>query len=77
VRAHRGDEEVRELVQGDPGETILVVEDGEDVRAYIIETLVDLNYHALRAQDSTAALAFLERTDIKIDLLLTDVVLPA
>jgi CheY-like chemotaxis protein len=71
-----GREEVRELQQGEPGETILVVEDDEDVRAYLIETLTDLNYHALRAHDSASAFAVLERPEIHIDLLLTDVVLP-
>jgi PAS domain S-box-containing protein len=70
------EEEAGEPAQGDGGETILVVEDDEDVRAYLIETLRDLNYRALRAIDSVSALGLLEQTDIRIDLLLTDVVLP-
>ena len=69
-------EEVREPAQGDSKETILVAEDDEDVRAYLIETLRDLNYRALRAIDAVSALGLLEQTDIRIDLLLTDVVLP-
>ena len=32
------------------GETILVVEDDEDVRAYLVDTLHDLDYQVLRAQ---------------------------
>jgi CheY-like chemotaxis protein len=63
-------------VPGEPGETILVVEDDADVRAYLVETLRDLDYRVLRAQDSNAALGFIEQTDIRISLMLTDVVLP-
>src|SRR5262249_39007659 len=68
--------EARELLQGEPGETILVVEDDDDVRAYLIETLVYLKYRALRAHDSESAVVLLGQRDLKIDLLLTDVVLP-
>jgi PAS domain S-box-containing protein len=58
------------------GETILVVEDDEDVRAYIVEVLRDLNYVVLEAQDATIALDLVERRGGHIDLLLSDVVLP-
>jgi PAS domain S-box-containing protein len=57
-------------------ETILVVEDDADVRAYIVEVLHDLNYDVLEAADAASALALLERTGAEIDLLLSDVVLP-
>jgi CheY-like chemotaxis protein len=70
------EEEVREPAQGDGKETILVAEDDEDVRTYLIETLRDLNYRALRAIDAVSALGLLEQIDIRIDLLLTDVILP-
>ncbi len=63
-------------VQGERRETILVVEDDEDVRSYLIDTLGDLNYNALRAGDSVSALRILQNADIHVDLLLTDVVLP-
>jgi len=56
-------------------ETILVVEDDDDVRAYSVESLRDLGYRVLEAPDGTAALRLLER-EPKIDLLFTDVVLP-
>ncbi len=55
-------------------ETILVVEDDEDVRAFIAETLMELNYTIIQAQDADSALRALDRH--AIDLLLTDVVLP-
>ncbi|HLH98811.1 MAG TPA: PAS domain S-box protein [Xanthobacteraceae bacterium] len=57
-------------------ERILVVEDDKDLRAYLIEILRDLNYGAIAAQDAVAALGILEQPDIRVDLLLTDVVMP-
>ena len=65
-----------EVIEGLPGETVLVVEDDEDVRSYLVETLRDLNYRVLRATDAIAALGFLQQRDLRIDLLLSDVVLP-
>jgi PAS domain S-box-containing protein len=61
---------------GDPSETIFIVEDDDDVRVYLIDTLTELKYHVLYAVDSDEALKIIGKTDIKIDLLLTDVVLP-
>jgi PAS domain S-box-containing protein len=58
------------------GETILVVEDDADVRAYVVEVLRELNYNVLEAHDATAALAVMDRRGSRVDLLLTDVVLP-
>ena len=65
-----------DVIEGLAGETILVVEDDEDVRAYLVETLRRLNYQLLRAADASAALEFLRQRDLRIDLLLTDVVMP-
>ncbi len=56
-------------------ETILVVEDDGDVRAFICAALHDLNYHVLQASDARSALAVLDGGG-HIDLLLTDVILP-
>jgi PAS domain S-box-containing protein len=58
------------------GETILIVEDDGDVRAYIVEVLRALNYSVLEAGDADSALGMFERKDEQVDLLLTDVVLP-
>ena len=54
------------------GETILVVEDDPDVRAYVVEALRRLRYRVLEAKDGPTALALIG----PVDLLLTDVVLP-
>lgn len=58
------------------GETVLVVEDDRDLRGYIVEALRTLNYRVIHAQDGVEALGFLEQESIKIDLMLTDVVMP-
>jgi CheY-like chemotaxis protein len=57
------------------GETILVVEDDSDLRAYIADVLRDLGYGVLSAPNAQAALIIL-RQDDHIDLLLTDIVMP-
>jgi PAS domain S-box-containing protein len=59
---------------GPGGESILVVEDDDDVRAFIAETLRELNYIVFRATDAPSALKILATE--RVDLLLTDVVLP-
>jgi PAS domain S-box-containing protein len=56
-------------------ETILVVEDDEDVRASSVETLRELGYRVLEAPDGAAALSVLER-EPAVRLLFTDVGLP-
>jgi PAS domain S-box-containing protein len=56
-------------------ETILVLEDDADVRAYSVDVLRELGYRVLEAHDGPAALRVLERAD-HIDLLFSDVVLP-
>jgi CheY-like chemotaxis protein len=56
-------------------ETILVVEDDEDVRAFIVETLRELNYTVLEAGDTPSALKILDN-QADVDLMLTDVILP-
>jgi PAS domain S-box-containing protein len=56
-------------------ELILVVEDNEEVRSFVTESLSHLGYRVLTAESGDEALALLERhPDIR--LILTDVVLP-
>jgi CheY-like chemotaxis protein len=56
-------------------ETILVAEDDEQVRATVVETLSELGYRVLKANDANSALAIIE-SGVSIDLLFTDVVMP-
>jgi PAS domain S-box-containing protein len=56
------------------GQTILLVDDDEDVRASTAQLLRDLGYHVLVAPEAGAALEALDGSNI--DLLLTDVGLP-
>jgi PAS domain S-box-containing protein len=65
------------LGQGEGGETILVVEDDDDVRAYLTDVLRGLKYGVITASNAMLALEILGRQDVRIDLMLTDVVMPA
>lgn len=56
-------------------ETILVAEDDEQVRSTVVDTLKELGYQVLMANDAEGALAILQ-SGIKVDLLFTDVVMP-
>lgn len=55
--------------------SILLVEDDERLRRFASSVLAELGYQVLEADDSDAAIALLD-SDIEIDLLFTDVVLP-
>ncbi|MPW18831.1 response regulator [Paraburkholderia sp. CNPSo 3157] len=56
-------------------ETILIVEDDEDVRTTVVEMLASLGYRVLKAKDAQSALAIVE-SGVPIHLLFTDVVMP-
>jgi CheY-like chemotaxis protein len=56
-------------------ESILVVEDDADVRAFVVAALADLGFHIREAADGPTAIAMLDRI-ATLDLLFTDVVLP-
>src|ERR1700722_13108463 len=56
-------------------EVVLVVEDNPEVRAFSVMSLTELGYRVLQAADAEAALSIL-RTDQRVDLVFTDVVLP-
>ncbi len=57
------------------GETVLVVEDEEDVRNYAEEALGELGYRVITASDGPAALRMIEQ-EHDVDLVFTDIVLP-
>jgi PAS domain S-box-containing protein len=80
-RLHRASEALDDNARttaegGSPAETILVVEDDEDVRAYTVGLLRELSYRVIEAPDGFAALKLIERRAQPISLLLTDVVMP-
>jgi signal transduction histidine kinase/DNA-binding response OmpR family regulator len=61
--------------RGRPGETILVVEDDQDVRSYTVGSLRDLGYGVVEAADAASALEVLSR-EPAVRLLFTDLGLP-
>jgi PAS domain S-box-containing protein len=61
--------------RGDSSETILVVEDDDDVRIYSTENLRELGFTVLEAADGHAALRILEHHP-EVSMLFTDVGLP-
>ncbi|HMA40416.1 MAG TPA: ATP-binding protein [Gemmatimonadales bacterium] len=66
-------------VQGPPrsgGEVILVVEDDDQVRTVVSKGLPRLGYEVLVTRNAEEALALVEKHPGRIDLLLTDVVMP-
>ncbi|MBS0643324.1 MAG: response regulator [Proteobacteria bacterium] len=64
-----------DIMEQAQGETVLVVDDEPSVRALIAEVLSDQGYRVIQAGEGVEALGIL-RTDIRIDLLVTDVGLP-
>jgi PAS domain S-box-containing protein len=57
-------------------ETLLVVEDDDDVRAATVGILRELGYRVIEAHNGATALKLLARPDQEIALLLTDVIMP-
>jgi signal transduction histidine kinase/ActR/RegA family two-component response regulator/HAMP domain-containing protein len=58
------------------GETILVVEDNEATRASVSEILASLGYRVLQASEGKEAMQVFAREAGKIDLILSDLVMP-
>lgn len=56
-------------------ETVLVVEDNESVRRFVVGQVAGLGYRVLEAANGEAALAILGQPDQAIDLLFTDIVM--
>ncbi|MER2269359.1 PAS domain S-box protein [Methylobacterium oxalidis] len=73
-----GDEVLPDLAgapRAEQGQTVLIVDDEPTVRMLVTEVLEDLGYTAIEAADSVAGLKVLQ-SDVRIDLLVTDVGLP-
>jgi nitrogen-specific signal transduction histidine kinase/CheY-like chemotaxis protein len=56
--------------------TVLVVDDNDSVRTAVTRTLSSAGYHVLEATDGLAALTLCSQIDTKIDLVVTDIVMP-
>ncbi|MCM8729556.1 PAS domain-containing protein [Hephaestia sp. GCM10023244] len=65
----------RPLPAAGAGETVLLVDDDPIVRLFVGELLGELGYGAIEASDGAAAVELL-RSDVRIDLLVTDIGLP-
>jgi PAS domain S-box-containing protein len=61
--------------RAEAGQTVLVVDDEPTVRMLVIELLQELGYTALEADDAASGLSILQ-SDVRIDLLVSDVGLP-
>jgi CheY-like chemotaxis protein len=73
-QAEPADSRLHEIPRGN-GETILVVEDDQELRRVAFEILADLGYRVLTAEDGPSALAIVAGEE-RIDLLFSDMVLP-
>jgi two-component system, cell cycle sensor histidine kinase and response regulator CckA len=70
-------ESAHPAVMSAPGnETILLVEDEDAVRGFVKTVLERFGYRVLDAPDAESALALIDTLNSRIDLLLTDVILP-
>ena len=67
--------DLSEAARAKAGETVLVVDDEPTVRMLVTEVLEDLGYAAIEAGDGASGLKVLQ-SDVRIDLLVTDVGLP-
>ena len=66
---------MRRVTRGRNNETILVVEDDEDVRTYSSESLRELGYGVLEAQNARTAIQILDRHP-EVAVIFTDIGLP-
>ncbi|MGI4796577.1 MAG: PAS domain-containing protein [Janthinobacterium lividum] len=67
--------ELADVPRAEQGETVLVIDDEATVRMLVTEVLEDLGYRPLEAADGAAGLQVLQ-SNVRIDLLVTDVGLP-
>jgi CheY-like chemotaxis protein len=72
VTDHAGEKEMK--VGGH--ETILIVEDEDQVRELLVKVLTDIGYTILEARDGAAAHGIVKSHEGRIHLLLTDIILP-
>jgi two-component system, cell cycle sensor histidine kinase and response regulator CckA len=76
VEAGQPEAATTEEPEGGEGETILVVEDEVALRALLELILTEAGYRVLTASDGADALAQLEQAETRIDLVITDAIMP-
>ena len=74
IVAEYKDEPSEEMARGE--ETILFVEDDDEVRKFMNRTLKTLQYNTFEACNGLEALEIVRRNKLKLDLLITDVIMP-
>ena len=74
--AEEADASQEPVAEGELSETILVVEDDRDLRTYLAEMLRNLNYRVITTSNAQSALTTLLQDSKRVDLLLTDIVMP-
>jgi signal transduction histidine kinase/CheY-like chemotaxis protein len=75
TQTHKVKNKTQKIIPGGK-ETILLVEDEDDVRELTARLLKEQGYKVYEAKAADEAIAFVRKTKDKIDLLLTDVVMP-
>ncbi len=64
------------VAEPEPGQTVLLVEDDEQVRVMAVESLRELRYRVIVAGNAQEALAHIEQPACDIDIMFSDVVMP-
>ncbi len=67
---------IKEIVCNGNGETIMVIEDDADVREIMVSALENSGYAVIDGGDGGKAITIANSSQVEIDLLLTDVMLP-
>jgi PAS domain S-box-containing protein len=76
VGTEESEESAEPIIEGEQSETILIVEDDKDLRTYLADILRNLNYRVIPTPNAQSALTILLQADERVDLVLTDVVMP-
>ncbi len=67
--------EAKGQMLGSEGETVLVVEDDDNIRMLVVDVVRELGYQVIDAEDAISALPLL-KSEARIDLLVSDIGLP-
>ncbi|MEN8098072.1 MAG: GAF domain-containing protein, partial [Chloroflexota bacterium] len=70
------DDHALDQIHRGTGQTILVVEDNTKTRSALVDSLVELNYQPIEAENGLEALAKLRSYKGEIDLVLSDLIMP-